>query len=174
MITLGEAMAVLKQQALGIGEDHTQPAARQLVIELLCAPGRPVNSLFVEIPEGRQNMVEKAIAGWRTKGADPVGLLDCVGIFRFDSQNCYTLPRVMATAIQRGVYVYCIDDRFGNAGNRGNSARNQTIIDNFERITKGRVKGCVLLFGDDHFSNRADGPTLCQSISGMYYAKMCR
>lgn len=156
------AVNFLLNGALGVGEEHGDPAARRFVIELI--EKGVVTKLFLELPKNMARFSEKmaeanaAAAAGRTMeeiaAVAPSGDLD-IG-------NEYPLNRLIAFALSKGIEVYLADDRTMARSGGGNfDKRHKSIRDTFNEATgqndakwfTSAAKGSLFLWGGAHFDD---------------------
>lgn len=149
-----EARALLQSGALGIGEDHTKPDGRTLVIQLLGQPGL-VKHLFVELTDQHIPLIAKAkelVEEGRpfaeiVRAAPNGGEFDC----------SITQAQVIATALFNNIPVYAADHRSMARFPDRFKVRHTAIAENFKKVTNVQnacaheSAGCLLLWGSDHF-----------------------
>lgn len=150
---------------VGVGEDHTNPQGRLFVLHLLQMRARPVENLFVEVRDWGNSLITDAVRRFRGGGNQGEVESTLAGIP--EQYSCYvTLRTVIAFAIRRGVWVYCVD-----GGGRAVTARNSFISAQFRRKTNnyGRTARSLLLIGGDHFDGAT--PNLQTLIPELLYLR---
>ncbi len=151
----------LERGALGIGEDHTRPEGRRMVLDLI--DSGLVTNLFVELCHthyGTQLANAQAeLNGGGNEGAVRAALPDG-NLFA----NAQPLSLLMARALVNGAGVHMADHYIMAAG-RGSRAfpkRHGEIADNFAQVTgqgpppdaiHPNAVGSLLLWGGAHFDS---------------------
>lgn len=156
------AVQVIREGALGIGEDHTKPDGRNLAIELI--EGGYVKKLFLEFPplDDWVSMLEKATEK-APQGVDAVrGRIGFGVIFHCS----VAIEQVAAVAIVHGATVHLVDHKVAmnptrNGTTGGMKMRNITIAQGVMGATgtqsacEADAIGSLLLFGGAHFEGAA-------------------
>lgn len=153
----GHAVACLQAGALGIGEDHTMVAGRNLALWLI--ENGHVQHLFVEFPA--PNYGQALNAAIQAAGAQPPPTRQNLAQqMNWENRHLPAIPlgEVMAEALLRGVTVHLADDPIQMV-HPNRFARRHTTIQNVFRQATGQVGmpsaagavGCLLLWGGAHF-----------------------
>lgn len=153
---------------IGIGEHHTQPAARLFVADLI--ERGLVKRLFVEYQTGWQGHMDNLKAGLAAANQNVV---DIERQFFFWNQQFRmadaALIDLCVLALLSDADVWCADHWMGGGPPRF-PARHQSVRDTYQAKTHGvhvHPKGSVILFGSHHFTDPNEG--LDQYIPGLPY-----
>jgi hypothetical protein len=153
-----DAWYCLETGALGIGEEHTQPAGRQLAIELI--DSGLVTNLFVEFAQEQFRYALQAAQKAVGQGRDieeVARLAPNSNLFK----NRIPLGRVIAMALLAHIPVHLADHYIMASYPNDFRRRHTTIKNTFRAVTNQQQDppyaigenciGCLLLWGGKHF-----------------------
>ncbi len=154
------ARVALQNGALGIGEDHGEPEARQLALELINMG--VVRHFFTELYEEHGNVEKLATARIAAASGDSLRVVESLCPSGFSLGNSITQGRVIARALQRGATVHLADTPHMHMGASRHAQRHQNILAKYRRATNqpgpaparadvAAGRGCLLLWGGAHF-----------------------
>ena len=158
---------VLAAGPVGIGEDHTQPNARNFVESLI--EGGWAKRLFVEYQTGWQPQVDDLEAAVKADPVDAARLRICIDRLLYGQQfrcTAHPLPVLIASALFNGVDVWCCDHWIGGGSARF-PTRHQSVRTTYYQKVTGAGDGSVILFGSHHFDDPNHG--LDRYIRGLQY-----
>ena len=147
----------IQREAYGIGEDHSMPGARRIVLELVKSGA--VKNLFLELLPHMKHIITTAtnLLGQNSEAEalDHLKLID----FQIYFKNQIPFSSIILEALKKNVNVHC-ESKWANAGDTGGvfSKRNKEIaqiIKDKTATTKNGygARGCLLLFGSQHFTH---------------------
>ncbi|MFA8385373.1 MAG: hypothetical protein ACEPO2_07090 [Pelagibaca sp.] len=157
------AVNFLKAGALGIGEEHNDPAGRRLVKELI--DKGVVKKLFVELAKNTERF-SRAMAAANAKAAEGGNIEEIASVAPcgdLDRLNEIPLNHLIAYALFHGAQVFLADDRSMAKLRGGNfDIRHAQIRDTFKEATgqgaakwySEEAKGCLFLWGGAHFDHK--------------------
>ena len=159
-----QARYLVSAGPFGIGEDHTQPAARDFVSERI--EDGVVKQLFVELPTTNQFQID--LMATEVKKANPdwryVRALGTAMMF-LGFRNAHPLWELISQALAADIPVWASDHpRMGN----NFRIRHQRVQSTYlAKTVKTGTTGCLLLWGSHHFTDPQHG--LDQYIPGLRY-----
>jgi hypothetical protein len=171
-IQIALAPDAVRAGALGVGENHTKAAGKHLVAKLIDAG--LVRNLFIEIPEFKQNIIDRAAA---VRGQGIGEVMKVLG--DLDSMACPAFPlyKLVAIAIMLGVRVICADDKIVMKGGASGymERRNKTTVNILKNVTGANsptdpeAVGSVLLGGALHYKKDEKEPstTIPEMFAGL-------
>ncbi len=147
------AVITLQTHALGVGENHLFPEARDFT-RVLIRQGH-VKALFLEYPWSAQDYLNGALS--RPSDSGDYELMVCGVFSRLLMENRTHLGCVAACAGRCGVPVYLIDKHRTGASRGELYLRDVMMAKKFKLIAKalGSEAHCLLLCGGSHFHGSA-------------------
>lgn len=146
-INLNEVKHRLNTEAVGFGEDHTNPKARSEIYTLM-KQANLVKHIVLELAEP-----------WERKGV--LGREYKIVVEALDRKwnNPFSFRKLIQASVLKGIKVHCWDpgDKPGLSLNSNTSRRNLEVAVKFKEFFKKdgynevQVPGCIILFGSRHF-----------------------
>ena len=151
----------LATKAVGIGEEHNDPAGRT-VIDTWIRAGI-VTDLVLELG-----------TPWEEEGVNGTEYSQLIGILDNKWKNPYSFAKLIKLASENGVRLHAWDD-YGPYNNNC-EFRNGNVATKFKehfgggRFAVTKAPGCVLLFGHAHFGESSTA--LNRLLLGLYWSKV--
>ncbi len=159
-IMLELAQLALKNGALGIGEDHGDPAGRQLALDLINMG--LVRHFFTELYEEEGNLEKLGKASRAAASGDSLLVVESLAPSGHTLGNSIKQGRVIARALQRGAQVHLADIQKMKYRPTFHAPRHSNIRAKYRIVTNQpapgaasavgeNCRGCLLLWGAAHF-----------------------
>ena len=159
-----QAKYLVSAGPFGIGEDHTQPAARDFVSDRI--EDGVIKQLFVELPTTNQFQIDRMSVEVKKPNPD-WGYIRALGtaMMFLGFRNTHPLWELISQALAADIPVWAADNpRMGNSFRK----RHQSIQSVYlAKTVKTGTTGCLLLWGSHHFTDPQE--SLDQYIKGLRY-----